>query len=134
MNELPYHSRYMYYEIFDGQITELQWLYLALCEEVEHRKKTFPQKPSGTNFEKIFQKAEEICKRLDMTTEEFVNERFIPKEAEKRGKRYKDYRRKYQNIVVADETDMRPIEEQLRDIFGDGPTPEFSNPEFRKKK
>ena len=46
----------------------------------------------------------------------------------------KDYRRKYQNIVVADENDARPIEEQLRDIFGDGPTPEFSNPEFRKKK
>ena len=128
MNDLPYHSRYMYYEIFDGQIEELQWLYLALCEEVESRKKTFPQKPAGTNFEKIFQKAEEICKRLEMTAEEFVNERFIPKEAEKRGKRYKDYRRKYQNIVVADENDARPIEEQLRDIFGDGPIPEFSNP------
>ena len=134
MNELPYHNRYMYYEIFDGQIIELQWLYLALCEETERRKKTFPQRPAGTNFEKIFQKAEEICKRLEMTAEEFVNERFIPKEAEKRGKRYKDYRRKYQNIVVADENDMRPIEEQLRDMFGDGPIPEFSNPEFRKKK
>lgn len=101
---------------------------------MESRKKTFPQKPAGTNFDKIFQKAEEICKRLDMTAEEFINERFIPKEAEKRGKRYKDYRRKYQNIVVADENDTRPIEEQLRDMFGDGPTPEFSNPEFRKKK
>ena len=54
--------------------------------------------------------------------------------AEELGKRYKDYRRKYQNIVVADEKDTRPIEEQLRDIFGDGPIPEFSNPEFRKKK
>lgn len=69
-----------------------------------------------------------------MTTEEFVNERFIQKEAEKRGKRYKDYRRIYQNIVVADENDARLIEEQLRDIFGDGPIPGFSNPEFRKKK
>lgn len=134
MNELPYHSRYMYYEIFDGQPEELQWLYLALCEEVEHRKKTFPQRPAETNFDKIFQKAEEISKRLNMTAEEFVNERFIPKEAEKRGKRYKDYRRKYHNIVVADENDSRSIEEQLRDIFGDGPTPEFLNPEFRKKK
>ena len=58
---------------------------IALCEETERRKKTFQQKPARTNFEKIFQKAEEICKRLDMMTEEFVNERFIPKEAEKRG-------------------------------------------------
>ena len=71
---------------------------------------------------------------LILPAEEFINERFIPKEADKRGKRYKDYRRKYQNIVVADETDARPLEEQLREIFGDGPTPEFSNPEFRKKK
>ena len=134
MNELPYHSRYMYYEIFDGQPEELQWLYLALCEETERRKKTFTQRPAGTNFDKIFQKAEEICKRLEMTSEEFVSERFIPKEAEKRGKRYKDYRRKYQNIVVVDEADSRSIEEQLRDIFGDGPTPEFLSPEFRKKK
>ena len=82
MNELPYHSRYMYYEIFDGQIIELQWLYLALCEEVEHRKKTFPQKPAGTNFEKIFHKAEEICKRLEMTSEEFVS-KFYTKTHEK---------------------------------------------------
>ena len=133
MNELPYHSRYMYYEIFDGQVEELQWLYLALCEEVESRKKTFPQKPAGTNFEKIFQKAEEICKRLNMTARDFADTRFMPMLEEKKEKRYKDYRRKYQNIVVADENDARPIEEQLRDIFGDGPIPEFLSPEFRKK-
>ena len=73
----------MYFEFFDGQIEEVQWLYLPLCEEVKNRKKTFTQKPAGTNFEKIFRKAEEICNRLDMTAEEFINERFIPKEAEK---------------------------------------------------
>lgn len=134
MNELPYHSRYMYYEIFDGQITELQWLYLALCEEVEHRKKTFRQRPAGTNFDKIFQKAEEISKRLNMTSREFADTRFMPMLEEKKEKRYKDYRRKHQNIVVVDEDDSRAIEEQLREIFGDGPTPEFFNPEFRKKK
>lgn len=134
MNELPYHSRYMYYEIFDGQPEELQWLYLALCEETEHRKKIFSQRPAGTNFDKIFQKAEEISKRLNMTARDFADTRFMPMLEEKKEKRYKDYRRKYQNIVVADENDIRPIEEQLRDIFGDGPTPEFSNSEFRKKK
>ena len=134
MNELPYHSRYKYYEIFDGQITELQWLYLALCEETERRKKTFRQRPAGTNFDKIFQKAEEISKRLNMTAREFSDTRFMPMMEEKKEKRYKDYRRKYQNIVVVDEDDSRSIEEQLRDIFGDGPIPEFSNPEFRKKK
>ena len=134
MNELPYHSRYMYYEIFDGQIEELQWLCLALCEETERRKKIFPQRPAGTNFDKIFQKAEEISKRLNMTARDFADTRFMPMLEEKKEKRYKDYRRKYQNIVVADASDTRPIEEQLRDMFGDGPIPEFSNPEFRKKK
>ena len=93
-----------------------------------------PDTPRAYKLNKEKRAAEDICKRLKMTAEEFVNERFIPKEAEKLGKRYKDYRRKYQNIVVADENDARPIEEQLRDIFGDGSTPEFSNPEFRKKK
>ena len=58
----------------------------------------------------------------------------MPMLEEKKEKRYKDYRRKYQNIVVVDENNARPIEEQLREIFGDGPTPEFLNPEFRKKK
>ena len=67
--------------------------------------------PRAYKLNKEKRAAEEICKRLDMTAEWFINERFIPKEAEKRGKRYKDYRRKYQNIVVADEIDARPIEE-----------------------
>ena len=35
---------------------------------------------------------------------------------------------------AAEKNDTRPIEEQLRDMFGDGSIPEFSNPEFRKKK
>lgn len=58
----------------------------------------------------------------------------MPMLEEKKEKRYKDYRRKYQNIVVVDEDDSRAIEEQLRDMFGDGPIPEFPNLEFRKKK
>lgn len=35
---------------------------------------------------------------------------------------------------AVEENDARPIEERLREIFGDGPTPEFLSPEFRKKK
>ena len=49
-------------------------------------------------------------------------------------KRYKDYRRKYQNIVVVDEGYSLSIEEQLRDIFGGGSASEFLSPEFRNKK
>lgn len=134
MNELPHHSREVYYDVFDGQIDELRWVYLALCEEVEYRKKTLKEKPKPTNFEKLYAEAEKICKRLDMTAEEFIKKRFLPKQKERLEKRYKDFRRKYQNIVIVDEDDPRPIREQIIDIFGEGPVPHFSNPEFRKKK
>lgn len=134
MNELPYHSREIYYDIFDGQIDELRWVYLALCEEVEYRKKMLKEKPKPTNFEKLYLESEKICKRLDMTAEDFIQKRFLPKQRERLEKRYKDFRRKYQNIVVVDEDDPRPIREQIIDIFGEGPVPHFSNPEFRKKK
>lgn len=134
MNELPHNSREIYYDVFDGQIDELRWVYLALCEEVEYRKKTLKEKPKPTNFEKLYAEAEKICKRLDMTAEEFIQKRFLPKQRERLGKRYKDFRRKYQNVVVVGEDDPRPIREQIIDIFGEGPVPHFSNPEFRKKK
>lgn len=134
LNELPHRSREVYYDIFDGQIDELRWLYLALCEEVEYRKKTLKEKPKQTNFEKIFEEAEKACSRLDMTAEEFIHKRFLPQQYARLEKRYADFRRKYKNVVVIEEEDPRPIREQIIDIFGEGPMPHFSNPEFRKKK
>ena len=134
LNELPHRSREVYYDIFDGQIDELRWLYLALCEEVEYRKKTLKEKPKQTNFEKIFEEAEKACSRLDMTSEEFIHKRFLPQQYARLEKRYADFRRKYKNVVVIEEDDPRPIREQIIDIFGEGPVPHFSNPEFRKKK
>lgn len=134
LNELPHRSREVYYDIFDGQIDELRWLYLALCEEVEYRKKTLKEKPKQTNFEKIFEEAEKACSRLDMTAEEFIHKRFLPQQYARLEKRYADFRRKYKNVVVIEEEDPRPIREQIIDIFGEGPVPHFSNPEFRKKK
>lgn len=134
LNELPHRSREVYYDIFDGQMDELRWLYLALCEEVEYRKKTLKEKPKQTNFEKIFEEAEKACSRLDMTAEEFIHKRFLPQQYARLEKRYADFRRKYKNVVVIEEDDPRPIREQIIDIFGEGPVPHFSNPEFRKKK
>ena len=134
LNELPHRSREVYYDIFDGQIDELRWLNLALCEEVDYRKKTLKEKPKQTNFEKIFEEAEKACSRLDMTAEEFIHKRFLPQQYARLEKRYADFRRKYKNVVVIEEDDPRPIREQIIDIFGEGPVPHFSNPEFRKKK
>lgn len=56
MNELPYHSRYMYYEVFDGQVEELQWLYLALCEEVKTVRKLFRRSPREQILRRFFRK------------------------------------------------------------------------------
>ena len=98
LNELPHRSREVYYDIFDGQIDELRWLYLALCEEVEYRKKTLKEKPKQTNFEKIFEEAEKACSRLDMTAEEFIHKRFLPQQYARLEKRYADFRRKYKNV------------------------------------
>ena len=134
LNELPHHSREIYYDIFDGQIDELRWLFLALCEEVEYRKKMMKEKPKQTNFEKIFEEAAKACSRLDMTAEEFIHKRFLPQQYARLEKRYTDFRRKYKNVVVIEEDDPRSIREQIIDIFGEGPVPHFSNPEFRKKK
>lgn len=134
LNELPHRSREIYYDIFDGQIDELRWLYLALCEEVEYRKKTLKEKPKQTNFDKIFEEAEKACSRLDIMAEEFIHKRFLPQQYARLEKRYTDFRRKYKNIVVIEEDDPRSIREQIIDIFGEGPVPHFSNPEFRKKK
>lgn len=94
LNELPHRSREVYYDIFDGQIDELRWLNLALCEEVEYRKKTLKEKPKQTNFEKIFEEAEKACSRLDMTAEEFIHKRFLPQQYARLEKRYADFRRK----------------------------------------
>ena len=133
LNELPHRSREIYYDIFDGQINELRWLYLALCEEVEYRKKTMKEQPKPTNFEKIFEEAEKACSRLVMTVEEFIHKRFLPQQYARLEKRYTDFRRKNKNIVVIEQDDPRPIREQIIDIFGEGPVPHFSNPEFRMK-
>lgn len=134
MNELPYHSREIYYNIFEEQIDELRWLYLALNEEVEERRKRMQEKPKPKNYERIITEAEKACKRLNMTAEEFIEKRFLPQQKARLEKRYRDFRRKYKNIVVIDENDPRPIREQIIDIFGEGPEPHFSNPEFRKEK
>ena len=131
---IPEHNIDVFLAIYDDQIEELRWLYLAICEEIEKRKKKWKEKPRPIERDKILQKAAKIGKRLNMTGEEFIEKRFIPKIIADKEKRYKDFRRKYKNIVVIDENDPRPMREQLIEIFGEGPEPVFRNPEFDDKK
>ena len=61
MNELPYHSRYMYYEIFDGQIEELQTAW--------HLKETFNEIMKITDYDegvRSFNQLIELAESLEI--------------------------------------------------------------------
>lgn len=122
-NELPYENRYFLNICLCEQPDEIQWLYLAYTEEVLKRKKRYKAPPSQRNYEKIINEADRIGKRLNMTGEEFWEKRAAPKYAEFLRKRYLSYRKKNFNVFVYDETDTRPIWEQLKEAFGDGEKP-----------
>lgn len=118
---------------FAEHIDEMQWLYLALCEKMNLRQKELKTPPSHPDEKKIQREAEKTARRLGLTVEEYIEGRFLPKMYEQLEKRYTDFRRKYKNVVVVDENDPRSIQEQIEEIFGDGPEPKFRNPEFDKK-
>lgn len=53
MNELPYHSRYMYYEIFDGQVEECNGCILRFAKRWKAVRKLF-RRSRGNEFRKDF--------------------------------------------------------------------------------
>lgn len=118
---------------FSEHIEEMQWLYLAVCEKINIRQARLETPPSHPDVDKVQSEAEKIARRLGMTAEQYTEDRFLPRLYERLEKRYKDYRRKYKNVVVVDEDDPRPIREQIISIFGEGPEPVFRNPEFDGK-
>ena len=118
---------------FSEHIEEMQWLYLAVCEKINARQTRLKTPPSHPDVDKVQREAEKIARRLGMTAEQYTEDRFLPRLYERLEKRYKDYRRKYKNVVVIDENDPRPIREQIISIFGEGPEPVFLNPEFDGK-
>ncbi len=118
---------------FAEHIDEMQWLYLAICEKINARRKRLKVPPSHPDEDKVQREAEKIARRLGMTAEQYAEDRFLPRLYERLEKRYEDYRRKYKNVVVIDEDDPRPIREQIISIFGEGPEPVFRNPEFDGK-
>lgn len=67
MNELPYHSREMYYNIFlRSRLKKRDGCYLVLNEEEEERRKRMKEKPNPKNFERIISEVEKACKHLNM--------------------------------------------------------------------
>lgn len=130
LNKLSEWQRLTYRLQFAEQLEEVRWLYIALCEKMNERQEKLQTPPSHLDEEKVQKEAERIARRLGMTAEEYVNGRFLPKIYKRLGKRYEDFRRKYQNVAVIEEDDPRPVSEQIVSIFGEGPEPRFRNPEF----
>ena len=133
LNRLSEWQQLTYRLQFAEQLDEVRWLYIALCEKMNERREKLKTPPSHPDEKKVQKEAERIARRLGMTAEEYVNGRFLPKLYERLGKRYEDFRRKYQNVAVIEENDPRPVREQIVTIFGEGPEPRFRNPEFEDK-
>ena len=133
LNRLSEWQRLTYRLQFAEQLDEVRWLYIALCEKMNERQEKLRTPPSHPDEEKVQKEAERIARRLGTTVEEYVNGRFLPKLYERLGKRYEDFRHKYQNVAVIEEDDPRPVREQIVSIFGEGPEPRFRNPEFEDK-
>ncbi len=133
LNKLSEWQRLTYRLQFAEQLEEVRWLYIALCEKMNEQQEKLQTPPSHPDEEKVQKEAERIARRLGMTAEEYVNGRFLPKIYKRLGKRYEDFRRKYQNVAVIEEDDPRPVREQIVSIFGEGPEPRFRNPEFEDK-
>lgn len=133
LNRLSEWQQLTYRLQFAEQLDEVRWLYIALCEKMNERREKLRTPPSHPYEEKVQKEAERIARRLGTTAEEYVNGRFLPKLYERLGKRYEDFRHKYQNVAVIEEDDPRPVREQIVSIFGEGPDPRFRNPEFEDK-
>ena len=133
LNRLSEWQQLTYRLQFAEQLDEVRWLYIALCEKMNERQEKLRTPPSHPDEEKVQKEAERIARRLGTTVEKYVNGRFLPKLYERLGKRYEDFRHKYQNVAVIEEDDPRPVREQIVSIFGEGPEPRFRNPEFEDK-
>lgn len=133
LGKLPEWQQVTYRLQFAEHIEEMQWLYLAVCEKINARRARLKTPPSHPDEDKVQREAEKIARHLGMTAEQYAEDRFLPRLYERLEKRYKDYRRKYKNVVVIEEDDPRPIRKQIISIFGEGPEPVFRNPEFDSK-
>ena len=95
--------------------------------EAERRKKTFNAEPRGNAFIELNAELERIAKLKRVSVEEYLEVYFIPEFLQEKEKRYASYRkyfeREYANVLVVDEEEASPIEEQLIEKFGDGEKP-----------
>lgn len=114
INDLPLiYRRIFYYQKMDEQADVFIWLYCQLVTEMERRRKLTPE-PTQATYEKLLDEQEKIAKRVKMTSEQFMEKRFIPKVAPMLKKRTDDFLRA-NNVYVFDED--ADIEAELKKLF-----------------
>lgn len=114
INDLPLIFRKIfYYQKLDEQADVFIWLYYHLVTEMERRKKITPE-PNQAVYERLIAEQEKTAKRVKMTSEQFMEERFIPKVAHILKKRNEDFI-EANNVFVFDED--AGIEAELKKLF-----------------
>ena len=115
INDLPLIFRKIfYYQKLDEQADVFIWLYYCLVTEMERRKQITPE-PNQAVYERLIDEQEKTAKRVKMTSEQFMEERFIPKVAPILNKRNKDFMTANHVYVFDENTD---IESELKKLFG----------------
>ena len=114
INDLPLIFRKIfYYQKLDEQADVFIWLYYCLVTEMERRKQITPE-PNQAVYERLIDEQEKTAKRVKMTSEQFMEKRFIPKVAPILKKRNEDFMRANDIYVFDEDAD---IEAELKKLF-----------------
>lgn len=114
INDLPLIFRKIfYYQKLDEQADVFIWLYYCLVTEKERRKQITPE-PNQAVYERLIDEQEKTAKRVKMTSEQFMEKRFIPKVAPILKKRNEDFMRANDIYVFDEDAD---IEAELKKLF-----------------
>ena len=114
INDLPLIFRKIfYYQKLDEQADVFIWLYYCLVMEMERRKQITPE-PNQAVYERLIDEQEKTAKRVKMTSEQFMEKRFIPKVAPILKKRNEDFMRANDIYVFDEDAD---IEAELKKLF-----------------
>lgn len=114
INDLPLIFRMIfYYQKLDEQADVFIWLYYCLVTEMERRKQITPE-PNQAVYERLIDEQEKTAKRVKMTSEQFMEKRFIPKVAPILKKRNADFM-EANNVYIFDED--ADIEAELKKLF-----------------
>lgn len=114
INDLPLIFRKIfYYQKLDEQAYVFIWLYYHIVTEMERRRKITPE-PNQAVYERLIDEQEKTAKRVKMTSDQFMEERFIPKVAPILNKRNADFMAANNVYVFNEDAD---IEAELKKLF-----------------